>query len=407
MARSIVVPRLLLSCVLGGAALLAHADTPPAWAGVWQGTVGKAEVRVCLQSSYASQGAYYYTRYLKLIPLAEPEKKPKADAASVVLNETMLKGKAKPGAAPAQETVVWALRASADGRSLEGHWRSSTKELPVRLSRMAEPAPDKKAAAQDAPNPCESDAFNTPREQPARVVSSQAKTENGATAYRALSLDFGDRYAAEVGSFELLRDDEGARRFNAAMRKALAGEQDSVFGCTRSALGQFGSEGDYTVRVEPALIGRHWVVVRNGGSDSCGGAHPNAYTGYQTWNLDEGRTLDPWTWFGPKGAKVSMQGEGDSRYASVEISDALKALLAKAWPRDDEGCKEVPEESGTHWTVYPSPKGMVFMPELPHVIFACTEEVTLPWAKVLPMLTPQGRKTAEAARADLAAPPPH
>jgi len=396
LVRSIALPRWFFAVLGTLCASFAHAEPRAAWVGVWQGTVGKAEVRVCLQSSYEVQGAYYYTRYLGLIPLSVDGKTPKADAATVVLNETAA------GRGKGDDGIVWSLHAAADGRSLEGTWRGRAKELPVRLVRMPEPAPPKAGAEEPTPA-CESDAFNEPRERPGRLRTADAKVPGGATAYRALSLDFGDRHGAEVTSFELLRDDAGARRLNAAMRKALMNEQESVFGCTRSALGQFGSEGEYSARVEPVLVGRHWLVSRSSGSNSCGGAHPNAYTGYQTWNLDEGRPVDPWTWFGPKGAAVKVQGEGDSRYTTVEMSDALKALLAKAWPRDDEGCKEVPEEGGSSWQAYPSPQGMVFMPELPHVIYACTEEVTLPWPQVLPLLSPQGRKAAEAARADLAA----
>ena len=390
---------------------VAHVDAAgplPAWSGVWQGTVGKAEVRLCLQGADNDvNGSYYYTRYLRLIPLAVADKR-KLDSQSLVLNETMmLNSKVGRDKKPVvkDETVVWTLRAGTDRQVLEGSWHSSAKQLTVQFTRIPESA-QKGPAADEVQGACESDLFNLPREQPARVRVADVKLKGSGTAYRATSLDFGNRFDSEIRSFELLRDDDRARKFNAAQRKALMDEQNAVFDCTRSVIGRDGQQGDYNAVVEPVFIGQHWLVARSNGSNDCGGAHPNAYMSYQTWNLDEGRRVDIWSWFNSKGAIATTAGQVEARYRTVEIGSVLKAALVKAWPRDDSDCKGIVEDGTVFsWVAYPQVRGMTFMPELPHVAYACTEEVTLPWAKVLPLLNVQGRKSVDAIRVDIGQPP--
>lgn len=399
----------MLATSLGCFAAQSYAAVPSlTWNGVWQGTVGKAEIRLCLQGAdNGLTGSYYYTRYLRLISLAVDDKQ-KPDSQSLALNETMaVKSKGGRDMKPIakNETAVWALRAGADRQVLEGSWRSSSKVLPVQLRRVAEIAP-KGTTADETQGACEGDSFNSPREQQARVGGTETKLKEFGTLYRATALDFGNRFDSDIRSFELLRDDDHARKFNAAQRKALTDEQNAVFECTRSVIGRYGQQGDYNAVVEPVFIGQHWLVARSNGSNDCGGAHPNAYMSYQTWNLDEGRTVDAWTWFNSKGAVVTIEGQGESRYRTVEIGNVLKTALVKAWPRDDADCKGIVEDGTVFsWVAYPQVRGITFMPELPHVAYACTEEVTLPWATVLPLLNVAGRKAVDSIRLEMGQPP--
>lgn len=367
-------------------------EAPPAWVGVWQGTVGKAPVKLCLQHDYRVQGAYYYARYLRVISL-EGDEKARPDPLAVALVEAMPVS-AKAGKAGGTEPVAWTLRAGPDRRTLEGSWRSSTKTQPVQLTRLAELGPDERS--------CEADAFNLPLERPGSVAASDARLKG--TAYRSLLLVVDQKPEVSLEAFELLRTDAGAARFNAAMRKLLRDEQEAMFGCLRGALGSFAAVGDYSMRVEPKAIGRRWLVAGEGGSNSCGGAHPNQHLGYQTWDLEAGRKVDPWTWFGPKGAVARVVGEGASRYTSVEIGAALRALLVKHWPRNDDGCGDVPE-SRDYWTPFPTAAGMGFLPQLAHAQMACSEDVLVPWTKIVPLLSDRGRRAVESLRADLATPP--
>lgn len=389
--------------LLGCAPLVAASPVSP-WAGVWQGTVGKAEVRLCLQQGDQVSGAYYYARYLKLIALSEPERAT-VQGGPLLLKEMMPKAGRR--ASALWEEVDWLLQRSADGRVLEGSWRSPHRTLPVRLTLQA-PVPPPAPGGEAAPQACESDAFNLPREVPAQVVGTELRLKGAGagTAYRQLRLDFGGRNPSDIRSFELLREDEGARRFNAAQRQALMDDQRTRFECSRSVIGRFGSDGDYNAVTEPVLIGRQWLLLRQQISDDCGGAHPNAHMGYQLWHLGEARVQDPWAWFNPKGAVQTWHGEGANRYSTLTLGAPLRAALsqawAKLWPPGEEDCRSVADEGGGPWSAHPTPQGMVFMPELPHVAYACTEEVLLPWARILPWLNATGQQAVASFRADMA-----
>lgn len=388
-ALAAALASLLLAATAGaGRAAPAPHAPPPAWVGVWQGTVGKAEVKLCLQLDHRARGAYYYARYLRVISL-EGEEKAQLDPLTVALTEAMPLA-ARAGRPGATETVAWSLRASADRRALEGTWRSSARTLPVQLSRLA--------AAESERSGCEGDAFNAPLERPGRVVAKEARLRE--TAYRALSLAIEQQPDIGIATFELLREDAGAARFNAAMRKRLQDEQQEMFACMRGALGSNGLAGDYAMHVEPRTIGRRWLVAGEGGSRNCGGAHPSHHIGQQTWDLEAGRVVDPWTWFGPKGAVIKV--EGAPRHPTVEIGAALRALLARHWA--NAACADVLE--GDHsWTAFPGATGTSFMPRLPHAMMACSDDVTVPWPKIVPLLNAQGRRAVESVRADFAAPP--
>lgn len=401
----------LAACCIASVAQARAADAVLPWDGVWQGTVGDAQVRMCLQhASYGgASGVYYYKRYLRLIALTRPNAAG-PDERTLVLNETMAlpqrRTQGGENKKSGEDVAVWTLSIGASLDVLEGAWRSTTKTWPVRLSRIPNASPQG-AANEDGEGPCESDAFNSPREEAAKLLASDAKLKGLGTAYRDISLDLGDRFPSRISGFELLRDDDAARHFNVVQRHALLSEQREVFGCTRNVIGRYGQSGDYDRVIEPVFIGRHWVVSSLGGGDDCGGAHPNAYRSYSTWSLDERREINPWGWFNAQGAVVTRQGAGDSQYLLVELGAALRAALSKAWPRrgHDDCASIIDDGFAFSWVAYPSTRGMAFMPKLPHVVYACTEEVTLPWQQVMPMLNGAGRKAANAVRADMKRPP--
>lgn len=388
--------RFLLCCLGVWAVGQANADeVPPAWAGVWQGTVGKAELRMCLQQqSYtASSGMYYYTRYLRLIPLSMLDS-PGDGGQSAVLDEAVPDPADKTGDADKAIHAGWTLRLGANDSALDGMWRAQAKALPVHLTRVQLADPHAPAPATQDTDFCASDAFNAPREGPASVEAANVRVGGTlGTAYRAVKLDFGGRFQGNVKSFELLRDDEGARRFNAAQREALQSEQRESFGCTRSVMAtSIGNDSYYNAARTPLLIGRHWVVSDIGSDGFCGGAHQTIYRGREIWNLNQGGVVSPWDWFRVDGSKG--------------IGEDLSEKLAKVWALDGEDCKAMGDNPGDFsWDVYPSAKGMVFVPSLSYAMRMCIDDVTLPWRQVLPLLNAKGRKAVASIRAEFAKPP--
>jgi hypothetical protein len=398
------VAGLLSGCLLFAPASRAD-DAKPAWAGVWQGTVGTAKVRMCLQhSEYGDElGAYYYERILKLIALQSPANiKIKSD--SVIAQETLASAKTSAtgeGSAPAQEEVaVWTMRAGAGGQTLAGTWRSRSKELPVSLTRVVATHP----AVNPDETPCEGDAFNAPREVEGRIKSTIAKFESRNAEFRKLTVGFAGRHADNsIQSFELLRNDAGAQAFNKTQRAAMVEDQGELAGCSRSMAGR-GLDGDYEAHTEPVALGQHWLVVQRAVNLFCGGAHPDSNLFYSTWNLDRGSAVDPWIWFSAKGATLTHPNETSPGATVITLSPALRDALLKGWTRDDDDCKDAAGMAA--WEqLYPSTKGMVFQPYLPHVIQACADPVTLPWDMIVPLLNPEGRRAVESLRADFANPP--
>ena len=87
------------------------------WAGVWSGTIGKSNVRVCLSNG---KSAYRYLRYQTDIPLTLHGNEWEETVKGVV-------------------SGIWKL-GDVQGEKLEGEWQSprSGKTLPIRLTRLAD-----------------------------------------------------------------------------------------------------------------------------------------------------------------------------------------------------------------------------------------------------------------------------
>ena len=107
---------LLLACLWLFAATCQAAD--PAWQGVWSGTIGKADVTVCLDGNGSS--AYYYKKYKREIALERQ-------------GDTWIE------TADGVVSGIWMLN-SPQGNIMEGKWRNARtqRELAVYLKRMAE-----------------------------------------------------------------------------------------------------------------------------------------------------------------------------------------------------------------------------------------------------------------------------
>lgn len=80
-------------------------------------------------------------------------------------------------------------------------------------------------------------------------------------------------------------------------------------------------------------------------------------------------------------------------------------MLAARWPRKDDDCSGVPEDQND-WDLHPTREGLAFWPQLPHVMFACSEDVVIPYRELAPLLNPKGRAAIDSIVEDLHALPP-
>jgi hypothetical protein len=149
--------------------------------------------------------------------------------------------------------------------------------------------------------------------------------------------------------------------------------------------GSTGDDGEYDDELSPDLISRHWMVTQETNSSTCGGAHPNASTGWKVWDLTTGNAVDPWSWFTAEGVTRSS----DTPDAS-QVGPKLKAMLVARWGRKDDDCKDV-LDGEDFWDVHPTRSGLAFWPQLPHVVYACSEDVVVPYRDLAPLLNAKGK----------------
>jgi len=359
-----------------------------AWQGVWQGKVGQAAVHVCMQqSSYGVSGAYYYDKYRKVIVLRPPEAKV-ASADSLAWVE-------RDDERPKNARNTWQLPLPV-GPLLTGTWTDGRKQVVIQLKRIISPS-------HDDIGDCGSDAFNAPLERPVPVMESAAELDG--VAYRYLSTSVGEGDSFSSNTFQLNGAGPTIQRINSELHKYFLGGGD-FYDCTRSLLEHFGEYGgEARSDTQPTLLLKNWLTVHVFRADSCGGAHPNAEDIYLVWNLKTGKIFNPWFWFHGRSAKVTANtgSSSDGSYNEVEVMDSLQKELLRRWPRNDDDCKNVPVDA--HWMLHPEKGGMVFTPSLPHAIYACTEDIVMPYAALKPYLNEKGKVEVAAIQAEIAALP--
>ena len=375
-------------------AVQAQAESSPAWAGIWRGTLGRYPITVCLQQGGADDyfGAYYYEKRLRIITLHNEQEERDPSRLHFVESDAMPKkadknAKAASATSKAKDTYAkWELQMPS-GDNLQGRFSAtSDPTLPIVLHRVS-----------DAASTCGSPAFTGPLHQEYRIDAGKPK---GAEPYFGAALDFGKESTYQVSGFQLNASDAASVKINLGLMKALRQEGDNAMECRNNMLDSNGYLGDYSSTTEPALLTPHWLVARTTESDDCGGAHPNASLHFVTWDRTPGWQVDPWTWLTPSAVKRTRKDVGSgTTYTENEVLPALQKLLARHWPRDDADCNDT-ITSASDWQVHPGLHGLIFTPDLPHVIFACTEDDEIPYAEIAPLLNATGREAVKAIQAE-------
>jgi len=316
--------------------------------GVWRGTIGRQRVMAMLEPAGCAS-SYYYLRHLSNISLAESGESAQAWTESV-------DGK----------TATWRFKSGAADR-LDGEWIDSSgkRRVPIHLDRAVASNPGPQRCAQDG------EAFEAPRAVGKEAV---AEAKFGTHRYREISVQDHAITAIEVpeGEYRL-------PNLNKAMREWLKAQADESAGCKENA-GDTGA--DYSAGMQPTVWEGQLLVLTETYSSYCGGAHPDAgVAGYLTWNLKTDQKMEPWTWI--SGGPSALPGK-------------LKALIVarsdRIGPQGD--CADMADMAD--YSMHPSPAGMVFHTQLPHVAAACEEDIEIPWAELKPFLTPEGKKAANA-----------
>jgi len=363
-----------------------------AWHGVWRGTIGNAAVQVCLQhTDYEDFGAYYYMRHLQIISLGKVDGKPGTPAGSV-WTEGRYSDKADKG-------PFWRITSVANGR-MDGVWTDGSKSLPIALTMVAA---EKSAKGDDGDaGPCGSMAFSLPRFTKPVVTTKAAKV--GGTAYTRVLVDIGKQFKdSGFETFQLSGTSPAVRRVNAELYKDVptGPEHADYFQCTMSALGQNGLDGDQSSALSPETLTPGFLVVADFESWDCGGAHPDGGTIYQTWDLRTGAKINPYDGFTKAALTQTVHDAGTANaYSEVTFTAPFKAMIIRALATPEPDCKAAIETADT-WSARLTARGMAFTPDLPHAAAACGDDAVIPYARLAPYLTPNGKALVAAFEAEV------
>ena len=156
-------------------------------------------------------------------------------------------------------------------------------------------------------------------------------------------------------------------------------------------------EGEADESLAPTLITRRWLGVAHHWDGSCGGAHPDASDIFRTFDLTNGQEIDLHDWFNADAvSRVRPEGGGEE---IKMLRPALRAIILAGWHADPEDCADAIRDED-FWTIGLSRRGLVFSPLLAHVVQACEEDFTIPFARLRPFLTPAGAQALGAFEAE-------
>jgi hypothetical protein len=356
----------------------AAAQEPPQEGRVWKGTLGDQAITACFYGDGDPDGIYYTDDArdpLRIIGLDEAEP----------LGLTEIAGREE------QTGAVWVMQPP-QAESRTGEWRKGDQTLAIHLTATTVTLPEYGSA-------CETAAFLDPLLQGGTVASQRASFE-GAT-YTVLEYTGPARMGLGDYSIAALALDP-VQPGDAAINRALAAFLPD--GTAAHQMGQcvgLSLPGGYSGYAEEALspmaLTPRWLGLRYAGTGYCGGAHPNHFDTMAIFDRKSGAEVDPSAWFKP-GALGFYEWESElepkpkKRLVSAPSLGLWKAIAAR-WPASDEesGCGPPEEPFGSGWEIGLTREGPVFVPQLPHMIFACTEEIVLPWKDARRFLSKKGR----------------
>lgn len=366
----------IIALVLGAllpSASLAQPAPVPGLAGIWEGNVGTLPVRACFTTQdWGTFGAYYYTSQLKLLGLEA------GDGAPGTYSEVSGDREAR-----------W-RNVQAAGDSLTATWASGQRTLPVRLHRVAGGGGEGGA--------CASLDFHQPRLAGVHTVSTRGTVDG--TAFTKLTLDTAGHFEIAVQTFALDGDSAAVRRINTALGEELAGTPPRWFECISNSLDMRSMEGQQSLTLEPAMISRRWLSVSSEGGWDCGGAHPSESNTYRLFDLTTGAETELLDWFLPRAVKREhIEGmEEDSR----SLEPAFRTFLLTGWHPEagaNAECADVLRDA-EYWNAGLTRDGIVFTPDLPHVVTACSETFTVGFDRLRPWLKPEGVAAVSALQAE-------
>lgn len=228
-------------------------------AGVWQGTLGKTQIRACI-NEYGDSGSYYYLKYLTPISLEFKDNHFQEQ----------------------DDSGRWRLSLQDD--QLQGTWylAQRDKTLPISLSRVT---------AADGATDCSSEAYNQALETRPQIKRGAWQSFNNALEFRELT------YGGEMG-LELRGAQAGLNKINHWLKQRLTSVEllELYYETRRDFLGRMGTAFSDETGVELSFANDTWLSVRFYRWAAGHGASGISIN-YTNFDLNTGERFHPWQWF--------------------------------------------------------------------------------------------------------------
>lgn len=368
-----LVAFLLLALGLAAPAAAQGEEPRPSWIGVWEGRIGSYPVVMCLDRWRKSdgdgdgKGSYYYLSQMKPIRLRS------GDAP----NQWVEGG--SDGLVGSKEMPALDFTAVREDR-ITGEWRAGERKLRVELTRI----PD---GAEDIYDACASASFLAPRV----VVPEFTRTDAEIDGLRFTNLAFETRPRFEdvdISGFTFapVQPGDGAIVDWLAAKMPQGNVDDEFLQCLAGAISAHGVDGYYSMSLSPDFANAELLALSSGNSSYCGGAHPNHWQEYFTFDRQTGAQLDPFDWF-------HSDGIGETKHGSKVMMPPLREAVLKHWPvygDEADDCSGFATDQ-LWWNYQLRREGVLFQPDFPHVITACEEQLIVPWSELEPFLSDAGK----------------
>lgn len=331
------------SALIGMFLLFVASAEAGSFVGVWGGTLGAKSIVACFNGGGGhGYGSYYYKAHLKPIRLTT------RSSENIWYEDN--------------ETGLWNLAEPENG-VIVGEWSSpkTNKTYPIRLQALIDK--DSEAPA------CARDSYNLPLEKkpPALEIGKPIRI-SGEHAYRTL------RFAG-AETIELIGAEAGLPKINSVLKpNQSAGAIEGYFQQRREFLGRVGYPAvDHDQNSFDSWIGKLVTIVFI--TRPAGFGASSVSIAYRTWNVDSGEEVDLWSWFGLKRWRLSPKFER-LLLKKMATEECLSRLQYKSFNLAIEKT------------------GFKFFSDGPSD--ECPDELRIPYAKAVTLMTPQGRQQFEA-----------
>src|SRR5690606_281996 len=267
-------PALLAAVLLAAPAV---AQDKPEWVGVWEGRIASYPVRACFDTwseDGPGRGSYYYRSRREPLSLVEEDG-----------------GRWTEHAQGSDTGATWQFTERSADR-LRGTWRQGGRSLAFELNPVA-------WTEGEWGGPCGSEAYFTPRLLgPFEVRQRPGQLGDFAYEYHTLVPPEHFREDVTIETFQFTPEQPGDPEILAALRGRLpAGTMADPFAdCLAGAISVHGTDGSYFEFLEPIMAAPAFLGVRESSETYCGGAHPNAYYTFLTFDRQSGAAVELFDW---------------------------------------------------------------------------------------------------------------